>query len=292
MRIEGLSELQEVQGKLAAKRSADSIRATLDDIAYKRNAIWSWETSSSARAVVGLMANPSRAAADAASLAIDVQEALAGASEDLPVALRAAIGIVRGIASGERDSRGDLIQHTLQEPANLLADRLGERTPFGKTWVAGGLYRLVRRDFRWTDAPILELPHISTHRMPSQMRLYALHRPLTREERIAEIALAPNDLVGRDAEKADLHAAYHRAVQPPPGGVPGSPEVRHEQAGPPSRGELVARVIVGEMGIGKTALVATFLAELPTDARVLHVECSPVKSELPFGTVADLLRDA
>ena len=37
--------------------------------------------------------------------------------------------------------------------------------------------------------------------------------PLTREERAAELALAPNDLVGRDAEKADLHAAYHRAGQ-------------------------------------------------------------------------------
>src|SRR5262249_36171633 len=138
------------------------------------------------------------------------------------------------------------------------------------------------------------------YQVPAQMRLYALHRPLTREERAAEIALAPNDLVGRDAEKADLHAAYHRAVSPlagptsspPPSGdgIPSQPP-QSLPARPPGRGELVARVVVGEMGIGKTALVATFLSELPADARVIQIECSPVKSELPLATVTDMLRD-
>ncbi|HVY44867.1 MAG TPA: protein kinase, partial [Minicystis sp.] len=303
LRVQGIEELETVQGRAAAKRSLDSIRSILDDIAYKRGAIWSWDEAGDAgarrgethaRAIVGLMANPSRAAADAASLAIDTHEALAGASEDLPVALRAAIGLVRGIAAGERDDQGNLIHHMLQEPANFLADQLGARTPFGKTWVAGGVYRLVRRDFRWGDAPPFDVDAADAHHVPKQMRLYALQRPLTREERMAELAITPNDLVGRDAEKADLHAAYHRAVSaaqpsqppPPPSGAAG-------QSLPPRgpRGEIEARAVVGEMGIGKTALVATFLAELPPDTRVLQVECSPVKSELPLATVADLLRD-
>ncbi|MCC6552106.1 MAG: protein kinase [Polyangiaceae bacterium] len=324
LRIEGIAELEAAQGRAAALRSHHQIRATLEDIAWKRGAVWSWQEGASARAVVGLMENPSRAAADAASLAIDVHEALAGASEDLPVELRAAIGIVRGIATGERDDQGRLIHHALQEPANFLAERLGGKTPFGKTWVAGGVYRLVRRDFRWGDAPSLDLDDAQGYQVPVQMRLYALQRPLTREERMAEIALAPNDLVGRDAERADLHAAYHRAVSPPPSpaadttsfydggevegggaaaqpgaasGAPPRESARPRTSAPPAspgsalRGELVARAIVGEMGIGKTALVTTFLAELPSDARVLHVECSPVKQELPLATVCDVLRD-
>jgi serine/threonine protein kinase/tetratricopeptide (TPR) repeat protein len=296
LRIQGMAELEAAQGPAAGKRSGDGIRSIVDHIAYKHGAVWSWESDATARAVVGLMANPSRAAADSATLAIDVHEALAGASEDLPVPLRAAIAIARGIASGERDDQGHLIRHHLQEPANFLADQLGAETPFGKTWVAGGLYRLVRRDFRWGDAPTLTIDQALAHDVPEQMRVYLLLRPLTREERIAEITLAPNDLVGRNAEKADLHAAYHRAIfavspsDPPSaaasasGGTSGS--------GRAARGALVARAIVGEMGIGKTALVATFLSELPTAARVLHVECSPVKIELPFATVADLLRAA
>ncbi|WP_437639518.1 serine/threonine-protein kinase [Sorangium sp. So ce854] len=313
LRIEGVDALLGAQGRLAGKRSGRSIRTTLDAIAFKHGAIWSWESHASARAVVGLLANPSRAAADAASLAVDVHEALAGASEDLPVELRAAIGIVRGIAYGERDEQGHLINHALKEPANLLAERLGGRTPFGKTWVAGGVYRLVRRDFRWGDAPSLDLDDARGYAVPPQMRLYALQRPLTREERMAEIALSPNDLVGRDAERADLHAAYHRAVSPPVKALiehaqpaqPAQPAPRFGESEPPPsapgkpasppggalRGQSVARVIVGEMGIGKSALISTFLSELPGEARVLHVECSPVKSELPLATVCDVLRD-
>ena len=310
LRIDGACDHEAVPGKPVARRMSASIRQTLDDIAFKRGAVWSWESPWSARAVVGLMANPSRAAADAATLAIDVHEALAGASEDLPAPLRASIGIVRGIASGERDPQGHLVRHTLQEPADLLADRVGTATPFGKTWVAGGVYRLVRRDFRWGEAPSLTLGDTGGHRVPAQMRLYALDRLLTREERTAELALGQSDLVGRDAEKADLYAAYHRAVSPPLGGVPGSPpsseaysapespsgpKTQAFDAAPLSRrsapGELVARVVVGEMGIGKTALVSTFLSELPSGARVVQVECSPVKMELPLATVADVVRD-
>ena len=429
LRIDGLAELSASIGAAAAKRSLDSIRSILDDIAYKRGAIWSWDSETAARAVVGLLANPSRAAAEAASLAIDVHEALAGASQDLPVTLRAAIGIVRGIAAGERDDQGHLQNHALQQPAGYLSDELGWRTPFGKTYVAGGMYRVVRRDFRWAEAPSLDLRGADMA-VPAQMRIYALVRPLSREERAAELSLMPNDLVGRDAEKADLHAALHAALSPteplskargaargtaaslspnalstppqgpassmrgapppmrsaapptpppppskvgasegtisslhPPPPIPSMPaqvlgagasnspppprpssfppgvihptrEMEDDRApltvapakldlsalddvggsvlpppvlepaviseGPHGavsvqggfRGHMVARVVKGEMGIGKTALVATFLSELPQTFRVLSIECSPVKSELPFAATADLLRAA
>ncbi len=46
------------------------------------------------------------------------------------------------------------------------------------------------------------------------------------------------------------------------------------------------------MGIGKTALVATFLAELPPNARLVHVECSPVRMEVPYAAIAELVRAA
>jgi tetratricopeptide (TPR) repeat protein len=57
-------------------------------------------------------------------------------------------------------------------------------------------------------------------------------------------------------------------------------------------GTMTARAIVGELGIGKTALVATFLAELAESARVIHAECSPVRMEVPYSALADLVRDA
>ena len=293
LRLEGFEALTEALGELQARRVLGSTRSTLDDIAYKRGAVWSWSTPTGAQGVVGLMANPGRAPSDAAAIALDTHEFLASHSEDLPVPLRASIGIVRGIAAGERDDHGHLVQHALHEPAGYLAEQLGARTPFGKTWVAGGVYRLVRRDFRWSDGPTIRLTDAELHKVPDRMRAYVLLRRITADEHIAEMAMAPSDLVGRDAEKADLQAAYHRAVYhpghsaPPPSTRAGTvPQVVGQ-----TRGELVVRVLVGEMGIGKTALVDAFASELPEDCRAVRVECSPVKIDLPYATVADLLRE-
>jgi tetratricopeptide (TPR) repeat protein len=197
-----------------------------------------------------------------------------GASEDLPVPLRGSIGIVRGIATGQRDKAGHLEQHELAEPANHLADLLGEHAPPGVSWVAGGLYRLVRRDFVWGDAPTIKIPGAEERSLPADMRIYSLLRPHTREEKLLEMSSASSDLIGRDAELADLHAAYY--------GVVGSGL---------STGQVAARVISGEMGIGKTALLTAFLNELPPDARVLRAECSPALSEVPFATVSEWVRE-
>jgi eukaryotic-like serine/threonine-protein kinase len=277
--IHGLAELTEASSPGQSAHALDRLKSTLEEIAFRRGAHFAWAESIEtrlpfARAVVGLMANPARAPLDAVWLAIDVHEVIRGASEDLPVPLRASIGIVRGIATGQRDKAGHLVQHELAEPANHLADLLGEQAPPGVSWVAGGLYRLVRRDFMWGDAPTIKIPAAEDHNLPQDMRIYSLLRPHTREEKLLEMASASSDLIGRDAELADLHAAYY--------GVVGSGL---------STGQVAARVISGEMGIGKTALLSAFLNELPPDARVLRAECSPALSEVPFATVSEWVRE-
>jgi serine/threonine protein kinase/tetratricopeptide (TPR) repeat protein len=285
LRLHGFEQLAASVGRPQAARVLEQLKATLGEVAFRRGARFAWEApakapgepevfSTAARALVGLMANPSRAPLDAVWLAIDVHEVIRGASEDLPVGLSASVGIVRGIATGERDRAGHLIQHALQEPATYLADLLGDRAPPGVSWVAGGLYRLVRRDFVWGDAPTIKIDDAEQLNLPQDMRIYALLRPHTRQEKLDEMAIAPNDLIGRDAELADLHAAYY--------GVVGSGQ---------NPGQISARVVYGEMGIGKTALLAAFLNELPPDARVLRVESSPALSEVPFATISEWIRE-
>jgi serine/threonine protein kinase/tetratricopeptide (TPR) repeat protein len=278
--IHGLEELTAASSPGQAAHALDRLKSTLEEIAFRRGAHFAWSETRQAgelpfaRAVVGLMANPARAPLDAVWLAIDVHEVIRGASEDLPVPLRGSIGIVRGIATGQRDKAGHLVQHELAEPANHLADLLGDNAPPGVSWVAGGLYRLVRRDFVWGDAPTIKIPGAEERNLPADMRIYSLLRPHTREEKLLEMASASSDLIGRDAELADLHAAYY--------GVVGSGL---------STGQVAARVISGEMGIGKTALLTAFLNELPPDARVLRAECSPALSEVPFATVSEWVRE-
>jgi tetratricopeptide (TPR) repeat protein len=231
-------------------------------------------TATSARAVVGLMANPSRAPADAVWLAIDVHEVVRGGTEDLPVKLQASVGIVRGIAMGRRDKAGHLIQHELQESANLLSDLLGTQAPPSMSWVAGGLYRLVRRDFVWGDAPTVKIPDYERLGLPENLRIYSLLRPHTREEKLLGFQALPSDVVGRDAELADLHSAYY--------GVVGSGQ---------SQPQVGARVLHGEMGIGKTALVSAFIGDLPPDARAICIECTPALSEVPYSTLSEWFRE-
>jgi len=264
------------------RRMLDRLRGMLDDLAFKRGMRWAWssvddgarETTMTAQAVAGLVTHSSRAASDAAELALDVHETFAGFKEDLPTPVTASIGIARGIANGRRNPQGHLVQYALDAPAAYLADALGRAAPDGHTWVAGGVYRLVRREFRWGDLPSLKLASEPDVDLPSTLRVYALERSLSREERL-DAQSGAADLVGRDAEKGDLHAAFHQAV-----------------SGRGATGQLVCRAVVGEMGIGKTALVATFLGELPPNARLVHVECTPVAMEVPYAGIADLVRQA
>lgn len=282
LRLLALDALELVAGKGAAARERSRVRTTLDDIAYKRGAVWSWEGEAQALAIVGLMANPSRAADDAIQLAVDVHEFLASRSDELGVELLASIAVVRGIATGERDEQGHLVHHTLQSPASYLAEELGAHTPAGRTWVAGGVYRLVRQGFHWEDGPTLPLEDAARHDVPEHLRVHVLVRPLTPDERAKEMALASSDLVGRDAERADLQAALHRALGIDPTG--------DGTARDGTRGKLLAHVVTGEMGIGKTALVHAFVRELEENVRVLEVECSPVQVDLPYATVTALMQ--
>ncbi|MBL0194274.1 MAG: AAA family ATPase [Myxococcales bacterium] len=249
------------------------LRPMLDDMAYKRGARWQWTSDFQARAVVGLTARHARAPSDSAWLALETHEALAALADDLPAPVSATMTLVRGIASGIRDASGNLVRYTLHDPVTYLADTLSRKTPPNTTWVAGGLYRLVRREFRWGDAPSLDFP--SDTDVPNLRRRCASTRSsaASREER-DRLGASPHDLVGRDAEKAELVAAYHAAMNAT------------------SHDKMSARAVVGELGIGKTALVHSFLAELPPNARIVRAECSPVRMEVPFATIAELVRSA
>jgi eukaryotic-like serine/threonine-protein kinase len=276
--IDGQEELSERLGEHGARAALDRIASTLDAIAFKRNMQLSWERQQGlvvrGRGIAGLLAHPTTAAADALWFVVDAREGISAARADLEVELSARVGVVRSIATGRRDKNGNLFEHELAETSLALADLLRDRASQGSSLVAGGLYRLVRRDFFWGDAPNIEISPTLALNLPPQLRVYSLLRGLTREEKLHEVAHAPTELIGRDAEMADLHAAYYSAVGQRPAGA-----------------RPIVRVVSGELGIGKTALVYAFLNELPPDAHVLRAECSQGRRDVPFGVVSDWLRE-
>ena len=106
LQLHGFASSSAGSGPAASARAADKIRAMLDDIAYKRGARFDrGRPTTAARALVGLMANPARAAADAAWLAHRRARSARRRVRRSPVTpVRASIGIVRGIASGRARS--------------------------------------------------------------------------------------------------------------------------------------------------------------------------------------------
>lgn len=265
-------------GVEAARTALNRLATTLEAIAFRRNLRLDWQRDDGfpvrAHALAGLMANPVGAAADAVLFVVDLQDGVEAARDDLNADFDVSVGVVRSLAMGKRNEEGHLVEHTLAEPALHLADLLRDRAKPGTSLVAGGLYRLVRRDFLWGDAPNIEIAPQSGKDLPPRMRVYELVRALSREEKLQEIALAPDELIGRDAEIADLHAAYYRAVGQAPG-----------------ESKASARVVSGELGIGKTALINAFLNELPPDARVLRGECTQARRDVPYGVLTEWLRE-
>ncbi|MCL2822982.1 MAG: protein kinase [Polyangiaceae bacterium] len=274
IRLHGLDEIRRLGRAGQAAYVENDILMMLDQLAFKHGARFKWTSQNQARTIVGLTANPSRAAFESAALAIDIREFLKSSGEDWPAKVHASVGVVRGIASGFRDVHGHLINHELQSPAEYLANIVGERAPAGSIWVAGGICRLVRDDFVWQDAHTIHITDAPSLNAPSSMRIYELVRPLSEEERAANRAANPSDLIGRDAERADLHSALHTTTQP----LDAAPR------------QLVARVIVGEMGIGKSALVNAFLSDIEDSSSQFRIDCSPAQSELPLGSIAELIR--
>ncbi|MBP9114611.1 MAG: tetratricopeptide repeat protein, partial [Polyangiaceae bacterium] len=245
----------------------ERVRSTLGELAFKRGVrAWVWGDDQRAAAVAGLTSNATRSTSDAAWLALDTHEVLAGLSDDLPSPLSASIAIVRGIASGSRDSFGNLVRFRLHEPADYLSDTVLEATPVGITWVAGGVYRLARREFMWRDVPSIALEEGKRGDLPPSLAVYALDRALSPKE--WQAVQETNDLVGRESEKIDLLDACHQAI---------------------GKSVVTARALVGEIGIGKTTLVDAFLAEANI-ARAVRIDCSPSRQDTPFSAVAELVR--
>src|SRR3954447_24249032 len=80
---------------------------------------------------------------------------------------------------------------------------------------------------------------------------------------------APRDLVGRDAEMRALREAYRDASD-------GKPRVM---------------LVEGEPGIGKTALVTSFLSEL-NDAQLISAQGLETEADIEYALLDQLLRAA
>jgi tetratricopeptide (TPR) repeat protein/tRNA A-37 threonylcarbamoyl transferase component Bud32 len=243
----------------------------LADIAYKNDAVLSWEDGvekSHFRYVIGLGRTTPQDALRGVSLAFDVVEALHGLSADLFAPITASLAVSSGIVTTVRDGSGRLLRYAPVESALAVAEHLANEGNAGAVRVTGDVYRLVRRDFRMDEEHSEEVLLDGGIRM----RAYRALGARTREERAVDTRhhLGVEGLVGRLAEQETIRALYREAE---------------------STGKAVFAAVVGELGVGKSALVSAALDSLEPMPGILSTECGFGTSDVPFSSLAALIRD-
>lgn len=253
---------------------AQAVRV-LEDIAYKYHAILDWpdgQGKHSFRCLIGV----GRVSVDdplhATRLGMDVLDALAGLSADMLVPLTASIGISRGVVATARAPNGRLRYEPI-EGVFEVARQLGDAGEPSEVLASGEVYRLARRAFAFDEADARQVDVTGSPAGPRRFRAYRLRGARTREERAAEaLALAGEvGLIGRSMEIQALLDAYKEVTDGRRSGY---------------------LALFGELGEGKSAVVAAAVGRFRPDPRLLRVECIFGASEVPYAAFGELVREA
>jgi len=152
---------------------------------------------------------------------------------------------------------GEVVAYTVTGDAVNTAQRIESVAPPGEVLVSGSTHALARNAFVFEAVAPLKLK--------GKASLVPAFRAIRRERRAS--VRGGTDLVGRGEALGTLHRYLRTAVA----------------------GQSQAVHVHGEAGVGKTRLVAEFLAAARDTSR-LRARCSSYETETPYALVADLVR--
>lgn len=254
----------------------DEAMRLLDAIAYRADAVLSWPEGKGAplfRLVLGLRRASVHDPLSSLHLAMDLIDAVEGLSADLLRPIGVSVGVSRGVVATVRDTGGRLLKYDPMGGVFDVADRLAEVGEASMVLVAGEVYRLTRRLFAFEELAERVSLSPTGQAGPSKLRAHRLRGARTREERAAELVVSPGAsvLVGRDEELRFFRASYDEVVEG-------------------ARSAFLA--VTGDLGVGKSSLVAQAIAQLNPAPLVLHAECAFGTRDLPYAAIAEVFRDA
>ncbi len=252
--------------------SSDQALQMIEEIAFKYGAILDRPPLSPGTPSFNLLLGLGRSTVDdplhASRMALDIHEALVGLAADAIQPLSASIGISRGsvtsIRSPDRRPRWE------PEGAVLnVARELARAADAGGVLTSGEVYRLARRAFAF-DESAREV-RIESDGAQKSLRGW----PLRGAHGAKHLAKKAEDrsigLVGRAAERESLTGIWQEIVAT-------------------GHGAWIA--VVGELGVGKTALVSRALAELEPSPQVVRAECAFGVSDVPYAALAEIVSEA
>jgi serine/threonine protein kinase/tetratricopeptide (TPR) repeat protein len=209
--------------------------------------------------VVGVLRPAVDYSLTAAQLALDLADVVRSLAADADAAPRLALGLARGVAASARRGRETLLVFDLVDESAALAGALADAAEPGEVLVTGGIYRGVRRAFVLGEA---------SARTAGVSRSWRLERAKSRAEREADIDASTVQLVGREPELGRLRECVARVNAS-------------------GRGESL--LVTGELGVGKSALLAAFAAEHEANVGPsARVSVGFGQGERSFGAIAQL----
>ncbi len=247
----------------------------LANLAFKSDAVLSWPDGVGRgrfRFIIGLGKATVHDPLKAVRLAQDTLDVLQGLADDSQEPVNASIGLSQGAVSTVRDPSGVLRRYAPAGAVLDVAERLASVARPGEILAAGEAYRLVRRDFAFDEEREVSLSS-SSNDAPRSFGAWRLRGMHTHEERVDAVRVVESigGLMGRSSELEDLRAMYRECVR---------------------FGRTVCAAIVGELGVGKSALIEAALGSLEPPPRILRTECTFGTFDVPFSATAALVRHA
>ncbi len=278
----GLGELDRKLGRDGAAQLITDFFAVAKDIAYKHDAHIHRTDEVGFTFVVGLPIAAEDDASRTIRLALALVDALDGIGHDVGPELRLAVGIQRGVAVF-KSAGGRKFTYDLATSTTAIARRLAREAQGAEVLVGGRVYRVARTDWKFEELTSIDIPSEpdtqpaipaddeADTNTTQRARVYRLHGPKDRAERMRERATIEGSVLGRDLELKAMRDAY--------------------------RDVLISRrkrqlLIVADAGIGKRALVAEFLEGITAEEAIIVRAAARVSTAFtPFAIIADLARD-
>ncbi|MFN2520501.1 MAG: adenylate/guanylate cyclase domain-containing protein [Candidatus Limnocylindria bacterium] len=212
-------------------------------------------------AVFGAPVSHEDDAARAIHAALAIQTAMLKENDALEKEHGVRVAVRIGVNTGEVIAGllpGEVLAYTVTGDAVNTAQRIESVTPANEVLVSEDTLALAQKSFHFEAVPPLTLKGKA-----QPVRAYrVVGRPLESG------ATAGPPLVGRRAELERLSTLFG-----------------HAEAG---HGSLVH--LHGEAGVGKSRVVAEFLAALPPEVPRVSARCSAYEASMPYALIADLLR--
>ncbi len=252
----------------------------VESIAYKADAVLTWPGKESGldlgkdgrfSILLGLGKSSINDSLKASQLALDIIDAVAGLQPDASLPHTVSLGVARGVVLTRRDEQGRLLHHRADDGVVELAEQLAKAAKVNQVLATGEVYRWARREYLFDERghrtirlkaalPGMEQPEVRAY------KLFGVRPP--GQELTAPAAHMPT-LFGREAEVEVVRNALKEACA-----LRQSRQVS----------------VIGDLGVGKTSVVAAALRTFRPSLHVLNVEPGFVNAGTPLGVVTELVR--